>query len=205
MSLELYAAFIAATVALIILPGPNVALITANAIAYGVRYGLFTVLGTSAAMVPQLVLTVLGMTGVLTIAGALLQWVRWAGVAYLVYLGVRAWTAPVVDLSNIRPQPHSARAIFLRGFLVSSSNPKTLLFYGAFFPQFVAPEQDIMLQLAVMSMSFLVVACALDCCWALLADRVRGLLTAKDLLRNRLTGAFYFAAAAGLASFKRTA
>jgi homoserine/homoserine lactone efflux protein len=128
MPFEAYAAFIAATVALAILPGPNIALITANSVAYGRRFGLITVLGTSAAMAPQLALTVLGMTGVLTLAGEMIEWIRWAGVAYLAYLGIQAWRAPVVDLTKIEPQPRSARSIFLRGFLVSSSNPKTLLF-----------------------------------------------------------------------------
>ncbi len=103
MSLGLYLAFVAATVALIALPGPNVALIVANSVAYGRRFGLVTVAGTSAAMVPQLVLTVLGMTGVLTLAGHLFEWVRWIGVAYLVYLGIQAWRAPAVDLTRIAP------------------------------------------------------------------------------------------------------
>lgn len=205
MSLELYAAFLAATIALVILPGPNVALITANSVAYGRQFGLITVLGTSAAMVPQLALTVLGMSGVLIFAGELFEWIRWAGVAYLAYLGIQAWRAPFVDLTKVKPQPGSKRSIFLRGFLVSSSNPKTLLFYGAFFPQFVTPDFNIMLQLILLSTSFLVVASALDCCWTLLADRLRGLLATRGLFRNRLTSTFYFAAAAGLASIKRTA
>lgn len=205
MSLEAHAAFVVATAALAILPGPNVALITANAVAYGRRFGLITVLGTSAAMAPQLALTALGMTGVLTLAGEMIEWIRWAGVAYLAYLGVQAWRAPVVDLSRVQPQPRSARAIFLRGFLVSSSNHKTLLFYGAFFPQFLTPDGDMMLQLGVLSLSFLIIVSALDCCWALLADRLRALLTTRRRLRNRLTAAFYFFAATGLASVKRAA
>ncbi|MBM3655096.1 MAG: LysE family translocator, partial [Alphaproteobacteria bacterium] len=86
----------------------------------------------------------------------------------------------------------------------SSSNPKTLLFYGAFFPQFVTPE-DIMLQLAVLSLTFLIVVSSLDCCWALLADRLRALLATRGRLRHRLTGAFYLLAAASLASVRRTA
>ena len=176
-----------------------------NAVAYGRRYGLITVLGTSAAMAPQLALTVLGMAGVLTLAGEMIEWIRWAGVAYLVCLGLQAWRAPVVDLSKIEPQPQSAQSIILRGFLVSSSNPKTLLFYGAFFPQFVNPDGDIMLQLAVLSLSFLIVVSSLDCCWALLAARLRALIATRGRLRHRLTRAFYFIAAAGLASVRRTA
>lgn len=76
---ELYPAFVAASAALVVLPGPNVAPIVANSVAHGRRYGLLTVAGTSAAMVPQLALTTLGMTGALTIASQVFEWVRRAG------------------------------------------------------------------------------------------------------------------------------
>lgn len=203
MSFELYAAFIATTVALMALPGPNAALISANSIAYGRRYGLITVVGTSAAMIPQLLLTALGMNGALTLTGEFFEWIRWAGVAYLVYLGIQAWRAPAVDLTKIKAEPQSGRSIFLRGFLVSSSNPKTLLFYGAFFPQFVVADGNVMRQLLLLSLSFLAVAVVLDSCWALLADKLRRVLAARGAFRNRLTGTIYFAAAAGLAGVRR--
>src|SRR3712207_7732150 len=94
MSIELYLAFVAASAALIALPGPNVALIVANSVAHGRRYGLLTVAGTSAAMVPQLALTVVGMTGALALLSHVFEWVRWAGVAYLARLGLQEWRAP---------------------------------------------------------------------------------------------------------------
>ena len=205
MSIELYVAFVAASAALIAIPGPNVALIVANSVAHGRRYGLLTVAGTSTAMVPQLALTVLGMTGALTLMSHLFEWVRWAGVAYLAWLGVQAWRAPpAVDLTGVAPQPRSGRAIVARGFLVSLTNPKTLLFYAAFFPQFVAPGADLGPQLALLSATFLAVAVALDCCWALAAARLRGTLAVRGGLRNRLTGGAYLAAAVGLASARRS-
>jgi len=73
-------AFMLATLVLLLIPGPNVALIVANSVAYGARYGLLTVAGTSAAMVVQLGLTGLGMAGLLGVAGSLFGWVRWLGV-----------------------------------------------------------------------------------------------------------------------------
>lgn len=203
MDIELYFAFVLAAVALILLPGPNVALITANSIAHGKRVGLVTVLGTTTAMLPQLALTVLGLTGVLVFVGEFFEWIRWAGVVYLIYLGYQAWRAPAIDLLKIAPQSHSAGRIFWRGFLVSSSNPKTLLFYGAFFPQFVSPNADPVMQFVVLSLTFLTIAFVLDCCWALLANQLRGLLATRAVLRNRLSGCFYFIAAAGLASVRR--
>lgn len=202
MSLELYLAFMATTVGLIALPGPNAALIVANSVAYGRRFGLVTVAGTSAAMVPQLILTMLGMTSLLTVMTGIVEWIRWAGVAYLVYLGIQALRAPAIDLTKVAPEPRSERHIFMRGFLVSLSNPKTLLFYGAFFPQFVTAHSDLATQLALLSVTFLVIAASLDCCWALAADRLRSVLASRASVRNGLTGAFYLAAAAALASVR---
>ena len=129
-------------------PGPNVSLIVANSIAYGTRYGLLTVAGTSSAIVVQLALTSLGLTATLGMLADWFEWIRWIGVAYLLYLGIRQWPAAPVYLSRTRPQPRSFRAIALRGFLISLTNPKTLLFYGAFFPQFLVSDAPIGPQVA---------------------------------------------------------
>jgi len=204
VSPQLYAAFIGATVVLILIPGPNVALIVANSLAHGSRYGLTTVAGTSSAMVVQLALTVLGMT---TLLGALangFEALRWVGVAYLVYLGIRAWRAPAVDLTKVRPEARSLRAIYLRGFLVSLTNPKTLLFYGAFLPQFVTPGASPTGQLALLSGTFLVVAVVLDGAWALLAAQFGTALAVNGRLRNRLTGALLLGAGVGLALARKS-
>src|ERR1044071_2926015 len=139
MPMELYLTFIAATAILMVIPGPNVALIVANSVAHGTRFGLLTVAATSSAVVVHLALTVLGASAVLAFLAASFDWLRWLGVAYLVWLGIAAWRAPVVDLAKVGPQARSAKLIFGRGFLVGLTNPKTLLFYGAFFPQFIVP------------------------------------------------------------------
>ncbi len=93
MTLELYAAFVAATTILMLIPGPNVALITANSVTHGPRYGLITVAGSCSAMIPQLAMTTFGMTEALGLAGRWFAVLRWAGVAYLIWLGIRAWRA----------------------------------------------------------------------------------------------------------------
>ncbi|MBT9291954.1 LysE family translocator [Prosthecodimorpha staleyi] len=204
MTLELYLAFVAATVVLILIPGPNVALIVANALAYGWRYGLVTVAGTSSAMVLQLALTVAGMTALVAAMAGLFDVLRWAGAAYLVYLGIRAWRAPPADLARTRAEPKSVRAIWLRGFLVSMTNPKTLIFYGAFLPQFVAEGADPGGQLVLLAATFLVLAVVLDGVWALLADRFRAVLALKGRLTNRITGILLVGAGAGLALARRS-
>jgi len=199
MSLPLYLGFITATVVLILIPGPNVSLIVANSIAYGTRFGLLTVAGTSAAIVLQLGLTVFGLTALLGGLATWFAWLRWLGVAYLLVLGVRQWRAPPLDLTRTRPQPRSVRAIALRGFLISLTNPKTLLFYGAFFPQFIVPDRPIWPQLALLCGSFLLVAITLDSGWALAAGRARRVLAMRGRLRNRLSGGLLIGAGVGLA------
>lgn len=199
MHLELYLGFVLATTFLILIPGPNVSLIVANSIAHGTRYGLLTVAGTTSAIVVQLALTALGLSAMLGVLASWIEWVRWIGVAYLLYLGIRQWNAPPVDLTQTRPQPRSFRAIALRGFLISLTNPKTLLFYSAFFPQFISPDAPIAPQVAVLSVTFMAIAGVLDCAWALLAGRARGALTMRGRLRNRLSGGFLIGAGIGLA------
>jgi homoserine/homoserine lactone efflux protein len=200
---DLYLAYILACIVLIVIPGPNVALIVANSVAHGARFGLLTVAGTSSAVVVQLSLTVLGATAVLDVLAASFDWLRWLGVIYLVWLGVAAWRAPAVDLARVGPQARSARLIFARGLLVGLTNPKTLLFYGAFLPQFITPGPTASDQLLLLAVTFLVVAVILDSAWALLAGRLRGLLLAHVRLRNRLTGGLLVGAGLGLALARR--
>jgi threonine/homoserine/homoserine lactone efflux protein len=199
----LYLAFIAAVIVLVIMPGPNVALIVANSLAHGPKYGLLTVMGTSSAMIVQLALTVLGMATVLSSVADWFHWLRWIGVAYLVYLGVRAWFAPA-DAGEMPAEPKSVAEIYFRGFLVSLTNPKTLLFYAAFLPQFVISTVSPINQLIVLAVTFLMIAASLDSLWALLAGRLRPLLGTKAVIRNRLTGGLLIVAGLGLALARRS-
>ncbi|MFO1136624.1 MAG: LysE family translocator [Rhodoblastus sp.] len=203
MSIELYFAFVFAASALILAPGPNVALIVANSLAHGARYGLLTVAGTSAAMVVQLTIVVFGASALLA---ALADWfgaLRWIGVAYLVWLGLRAWRAPVADLTATGPEKKSASRIFVRGLLVSLANPKTLLFFGAFLPQFVTPGPDARFQLALLAITFLTLAAGLDSLWAVFAARFSRALRVEGRLRNRLMGGALMTAGVGLALARR--
>jgi homoserine/homoserine lactone efflux protein len=199
MHVSLYLGFVLASTILILIPGPNVSLIAANSIAYGTRYGLLTVAGTSSAIMVQLAFAMLGLTATLDILAGWFEWLRWIGVVYLVYLGIRQWAAAPLDLTRTRPQPRSIRAIAVRGYLISLTNPKTLLFYGAFFPQFLAPDAPIVPQVVLLSVTFLGIAATLDTGWALLAGRVRGVLAIRGRLRNRLSGGFLIGAGIGLA------
>jgi threonine/homoserine/homoserine lactone efflux protein len=109
-------ALILATVVLVAIPGPNVALIVANVLRRGFRIGLLTVLGTTAGVAVQLALVVLGLATLLHYAADIVVWVKWLGVAYLIYLGVSTWRdkANALDLEkgNLRP----ASLLFWEGF-----------------------------------------------------------------------------------------
>jgi threonine/homoserine/homoserine lactone efflux protein len=199
---HLFLGFVAAVAVLMLIPGPNVALIVANSVAHGPRYGLLTVGGTASAMVVQLALTSLGMAGMLHAMGMWFEWVRWIGAAYLLYLGIAQWRAKPVDLAATRPEPKSRRAIFLRAVLVALTNPKTLFFYGAFFPQFVSPAHDPVPQLGILCATFLVVALVIDSGWALLAARARFVLARHGRLRNQVSGTLLIGAGASLAALR---
>jgi homoserine/homoserine lactone efflux protein len=199
MPLSLYLGFVVATAVLILIPGPNVSLIVANAVAYGTRFGVLTVAGSAAAIVVQLGLTALGLSAVLGTLATWFDWLRWVGVLYLLYLGIRRWRAAPVDLTQTTPQPRSVRAIALRAFLVSLTNPKTLLFYGAFFPQFLTPDRPLGPQVALLCVSFLVIAVVLDSGWAIAAGRARRVLALRGRLRNRLSAGALIGAGIGLA------
>lgn len=203
MTLSIYLAFVAASVALILLPGPNVAVIVSNSVSHGRRAGLMTVAGTSLAIVCQLALTVAGLSGVMALAAEGFEVLRWAGVIYLVYLGISAFREPAALLPGHSPAALAPRQMLLRGFLVSLTNPKTLMFYAAFLPQFVSNDGDRTEQLVILASTFLILSAVLDCGWALLADRARGLLGMSGRLVSRLSGAIFLTAAAGLALARR--
>lgn len=196
MTPQLYAAFIVAVTVLMLVPGPNVALITSQSVTHGPRRGLAVVAGTSTAMVVQLGLVGLGMTGVMAVAGQWFAILRWAGASYLVWLGVQAWRALPDPIAA--DGPGGASRAYGRGVIISLTNPKILFFYAAFFAQFMT-RKDPAGQFWLLAATFLIVALTIDCGWALLAARMRSLLARHQKLRNRVTGTVLIAAGAGLA------
>jgi threonine/homoserine/homoserine lactone efflux protein len=155
-------------------------------------------------MVPQLALTGLGMSALLGGVAEAFYYLRWLGVAYLVYLAYRAWTAPADDLAAVAAPRQPYRALFLRGFLVSLSNPKTLVFFAAFFPQFLNPAAPLGAQIGLLAASFLILAATVDSGWALLAARLGGAVKMSGRLRNRLSGGLLLGAGLGLALVRRS-
>lgn len=187
-------ALVFATAVLVAIPGPNVALIVANSLKFGFRMGVVTVFGTTAGLAIQLALVVVGMAAIIELAAAALSWIRWAGVAYLIWLGIKTWRAPADDLAWVRAAP----VLFWRGCFVAAVNPKTLLFNAAFIPQFVGADAASTTAPAVVAAVFLAIVLLGDLMWAAFATSARLLLGRYMSWRNRLTGAFLIAAAVGL-------
>ncbi len=191
-------ALVVATSILVIIPGPNVALIVANSLRHGFRVGVFTVFGTTVGVGLQLALVVGGMAAVVEVAADALVWIRWAGVAYLIWLGIRTWREPTANLEEIKAAP----SMFLRGCMLAAVNPKTFLFNAAFLPQFA--NDGTVSQFVLVASVFLGVLFLGDVGWALFASSARKLLARYAHLRNRLTGGFLTAAGIGLALSRRT-
>ena len=188
-----------ATAVLVAIPGPNVALIVANSLRFGFAAGVWTVLGTTAGVALQLLLVVIGMAAIIEFAGHALSWVRWAGVAYLVYLGIRSWRETADDLRDVAP----ARTVFWRGCGLAAVNPKTLLFNAAFLPQFIPGGAATAFDIALVGGVFISVLLAGDLLWAAFASSAGSVLQRYGNWRNRLTGGFLVAAGLGLAAARK--
>jgi threonine/homoserine/homoserine lactone efflux protein len=192
-------ALAAATAILVAIPGPIVGLIVANSVRHGPRVGFVTVMGTTLGNALQLLLVVLGMAALIELAADALSWIRWAGVVYLVYLGIRSWNEPAGELRGADAAP----AVFWRGCAVAVVNPKSLLFNAAFLPQFIAADGGLTGHPAVVAAVFLLVLSIGDALWALFAGSARHLLDRYASVRNRITGGFLVAAGLGLALARR--
>jgi homoserine/homoserine lactone efflux protein len=154
MNWHLYAGFLLVTLLLGFTPGPNVALIVVNSATYGVRHGLVTVLGAFGGLVLQVLAVVCGLAALLAGLGHWFALLRWLGVGYLLWLGIRQWRAPSADLSRVRAEPPGRRHMLRQAFLVSCANPKIMLFLGALFPQFISAAHPAQPQVVVLGATY---------------------------------------------------
>ena len=202
MELEQLISFLLVSAVFIAVPGPNILVIVSTSLVSGKLRGLQTVLGTTLAMIIQLTVAALGTSLLLATLSQGLIWLKWCGVAYLFYLGIRSLYAFYTHRKNSQP---SATDSIQRGFWVSLTNPKTILFFSAFLPQFASAEAAYLPQIGILSVSFLALAVTIDCCYAIMSDRLRWLLASRDIdrLSNGVSGAFFIGAGGLLANSNR--
>ncbi len=206
MDLELYLAFVVATIVMILIPGPSVMLSVAHSMAFGLRRTLVTLTGVVCGISTQLAIALIGMTSFMLLLADWFEVLRWAGVAYLIYLGVQQWRAPAETGEVAQETLRSGRSLFLQGYLVTLANPKSLIFLAAFFPQFLDPAVALSLQLPLLSVTFVAIAFIFTGLWCLLAARA-GLWfrEARSVrLRNRVSGSLIMGAGLGLALARRS-
>lgn len=202
MSIEVFLAFVAACALLALTPGPAMSLIVANGASFGARAGLETVAGNSVGLGLLVAAAVLGMSSIMALMAEWFDWVRWLGAAYLVWLGV---TRIRRALRGVPAAPTPRRgAWFWQGFAVALSNPKVLLFLGAFFPHFVDPGASLPPQFALLGIGFLVTLAGIDGAMALMAGSARLWLTARRLrVADAMSGCLLIGGGIALAAARR--
>jgi threonine/homoserine/homoserine lactone efflux protein len=190
MSLQIYLAFVAACIALALLPGPFVTLVIANGLRHGTRAALTNIAGGQFGMAIIMGIVAVGLTSLMATMGYWFDWVRFAGAAYLVWLGVRLIRAPIEGVGDKAPPPPRG-GFFLQGSIVTLSNPKLLVFFGAFIPQFVDMSKDHVSQVALLGVTFMITGAITDSIYALLAGQARLLFSKRRTrLMSRISGGF---------------
>ena len=160
-----------------VVPGPSVTMLVANSLARGTRAGLLTVLGVQIAMLIMVVIVALGLDMVMGLVAEGFTVIKLVGAAYLIWVGWKMFTASG-ELDMTRPGERLPYARYVwQGFVTNASNPKTLLFLGAFLPQFVDLSRPAFDQILVLGLIVMAVAATTDSIYAVLAGQARQALT----------------------------
>lgn len=187
MNWTLFPAFLLITVVLFITPGPIVTLIVATGARQGIRAGLLTVAGATTGNAVLVGMIAVGLGWILKTSAEVFDYLRWIGAAYLVFLGIQAWRNVGAKSAVTAPAGHVHT---WRGFFVAITNPKTIVFFTAFLPQFLDPALAVERQLLVMCSVSVTLGACLDSCWAVAAGLGRAwfLKPKHNRLLDRLSG-----------------
>lgn len=199
MPVETYLAYLA-TVGIFFAtpPGPSQLLMIANSMTHGVRPSLATAAGDLSANALQMTAAAFGLAAVLATSSQGLQIVKWAGVAYLVYVGIRTFRSPPPVL-RARTAVNGAR-LYRQGFFTSAANPKAVFFFAALFPQFIDSSLSIWPQLLILGATYIAVDGTILMVYGSASERIAGRLGGGVMRRlNRFSGGLMIAAAMLLA------
>jgi threonine/homoserine/homoserine lactone efflux protein len=203
MSFEIWLTYLATLLAFMITPGPSHLLMLSNSMAHGFRPSLATAAGDLTANAIQMTAAGLGLAAILVASQNALAIVKWLGVAYLVWMGIRMWRhAEKASSSKGAAQSASLNSLWGQGFLTSAANPKAVVFFAALFPQFIDPGRPFLPQLLALSLTYLVVdgtflaTYGISAGW--IASRLKG--TATALVQR--TGSVFLLGAAVMLGLK---
>ena len=191
MTLSTYLLYLAAVALLILTPGPTMLMCMTNALNHGPRQAMTSVAGAVTAVLGVMLLSALGLGALLAASEAAFTAVKVAGAAYLIWLGIKTFRSNAALQLGQGSAP--GRSFYLQGLLVGASNPKAVLFFAAFFPQFINPSADLAPQLAVLAATFVAFEFAVLTLCALGVSRLVPLLKSRGLVKwiNRLCGGLF--------------
>lgn len=208
MSLEVWIAFAFASAVLLAIPGPTVMLVVSYALGRGRTSGWATVPGVALGDFTAMTISLLGAGAVLAASATLFTGLKLAGAAYLVWLGIRLWRAPptLPDPADTGTGQGGGLGVFTNAFVVTVLNPKGIIFFVAFVPQFVDPARPLLMQFAILEATFVALATINVILWAYLAGEMRARFCQPATLRtlNRLGGSFLIGAGVVTALARRS-
>jgi threonine/homoserine/homoserine lactone efflux protein len=198
MDPTLWLAFVAAAFVMLIIPGPTILLVIGQSLGGGARNALPLVAGVALGDLTAMTLSLAGMGALLAASATAFTAVKWAGAAYLVWLGVKLWRAPVT--AEAAPPLAGGRAL-RQAWIVTALNPKGIVFFVAFVPQFVDTARPFLPQAAILVATFVTMAAANAAIYAALAARLSGAVRRPGLRRalNRTGGAVLMGAGLAVA------
>ncbi len=191
MSLETYGTFVIAAMVVLVIPGPTIILVISQSVGHGRRAVLPLAAGVTLGDFTAMTLSILGLGAVLATSAALFTILKWIGALYLIYLGIKLWRCnpKQQDLPSLSAAV-SSRRLFASAYVVTALNPKSIVFFVAFLPQFVNHHAPIALQLIFLGATFLILAALNAVLYGLFAGRLRDVLQkeAAHIWFNRCGG-----------------
>ncbi len=206
MTLAQWLPFAVASAILVAIPGPTVLLVVSYALGHGRKYALATTAGVALGDLTSMTASMLGLGVLLAASAELFTVLKLAGAVYLVYLGIKLWRAPVMDTDAVQaPNELRTRRIVAHAYAVTTLNPKSIIFFIAFLPQFIDPHVASISQIAIMEATFVGLAAANAFGYAMLASVARRAIRRPSVQRtvNRTGGALLMGAGVFAAAWKR--
>ncbi len=201
-------AFVTAAILLLVMPGPTDTLVVSYVLTRGRRSALASVPGVCLGYIVSLTLTLLGLGALLMTSAELFNALKIAGAVYLIYLGIKTWRAPVPEtLDDDGRLARDKRRMFTQAFVVTALNPAGIMFYVAFFPQFIDIERPLLPQMVALAACFVVLGTLNSALYATLAAQVRRFIHSYPARKtiNRATGGVLIAMGGMLGLAKRSA
>lgn len=208
MDFQTWLTFVAASIALLLIPGPTVLLVLSYTISQGKRVALATVAGVALGDLLAMSASLAGLGALVLASATLFTALKWIGAAYLIYLGVKlfrgASTASLGEIENVSQA--SATNVFGHATAVTALNPKSIVFFIAFVPQFIVVENPLLPQFSILVITFVTLAAINALAYALLADKLRTKISRPSVLTwfSRFGGTALIAMGVATASFKQT-